>query len=221
MDRYEKNFKSISKGEQLILNNSSIAIVGLGGLGGYVLENLVRLGVKNFILIDMDIFELSNLNRQILSNESNIGKYKAYEAEKRANLINSEVKTKVFTKKLHENSFDLLEGVDLVIDGLDSISGKKSLEKLCDKMDLPLIYGAISGYLGNVAYSSKGNRVVQKIYGNTKDYKNTLGNLSITCMITASLQVNLALKVLFNKDISNDLIMIDVERMIIEKLELY
>lgn len=221
LKRYERNFNSLSIDEQLILNNSSVAIVGLGGLGGYILENLVRLGVKNFTLIDMDVFEESNLNRQILSHENNLGKPKAKEAEIRAKLIDKDIKTKAFVEKLDKNSFHLLEDVDLVFDALDSIKRRISLEKLCEKMDLPLVYGTISGFLGNVGLSTKNNRIIQKIYGDTEDYENTLGNLPMTCMVTASLQVNLGLKLLLNKEYTpGELTFINVEEMTIDKLEI-
>lgn len=220
MERYIRNFSSISKEQQHILEKATIAIVGLGGLGGYVLENLVRLGVRRFHLIDMDVFELSNLNRQILSTEANLGRYKAEEALKRARLIQGEVKAKVFNSKLHEGSVEMVEGVDLVVDCLDSIEGRLELESLCDKMDLPLIHGAIRGYYGQVAISHKENRIYKEIYGNCKKDDETKGNLPMTCMITASFQVNLVLKVLFGEETSRELILIDVKEMEIEKLVL-
>lgn len=220
MDRYTRNYSSLSIDEQYILNNSTVAIVGLGGLGGYILENLVRLGVRSFHLIDKDVFEITNLNRQLLSNEDNLGKTKAEEAARRAKLINNKVETKIFIETLDENSIHLLEGAQIVLDGLDSVSGKLSLEALCHKMTLPLIYGAISGYLGQVGLSNYENRIVSKIYGDTQDYENTLGNLPMTCMITASLQCNLALKVMFNEIIENELIFVDVKNMSIDKFNI-
>ena len=220
MERYTRNYSSLSKEDQLILSNSSVAIVGLGGLGGYILENLVRLGVRKFNLIDKDVFEITNLNRQLLSNEDNLGMFKAEEAALRAKLIDKEVITKIFKETLDENSIHLLEGVQIVIDGLDSISGKLNLEALCEKMNLPLVHGAISGYLGQVALSTSENRIVSKIYGNTQDYENTLGNLPMTCMITASLQCNLAIKVLLRQTVENELIFINVDDMTIDKIRI-
>lgn len=219
MERYTRNFNSLSYEDQIILNNSKIAIVGLGGLGGYILENLLRIGIRNFHLIDKDIFEITNLNRQLLSTQDNLGKNKVDIALERAKSIDHKVNIKIFKEKLNENSFSLLNGVQLVMDGLDSIEGKLDLESLCDKMDLPLIHGAIGGYYGQIAYSHKNNRTVKKIYGTSKDSPNQLGNLSIACMITASLQCSLALKVLLNHPIDDKLIFIDTKEMIIEKIE--
>lgn len=220
MERYIRNFKSISKEQQSILNNSTVAIVGLGGLGGYVLENLVRLGVKSFRLIDKDVFEESNLNRQILSTEFNLGKSKAYEALKRAQTIDHEVRAKVFNERLHEDSIQMLQGVGIVVDCLDSIEGRFQLERLCDKLDLTLIHGAIRGYYGQVSVSSKDNRIYRNIYGNCEKDQESMGNLPMTCMITASFQVNLLLKTLFHEKIDRELIIIDVREMEIERLKL-
>lgn len=220
MERYKRNFSSISREEQKIIQNTKVAIVGLGGLGGYVLENLARLGVRCFHLIDCDIFEESNLNRQVLSTEKNLGKYKTDEAHKRLLDINSETKSKTFTSKLDKNSREMLEGVDIVFDCLDSIESRFDLEKLCDGLDLPLIHGAIGGYYGQVSISRKGDRIFKKIYRDIKSVDTSLGNLPMTCMIVASLQVNLYLSFLFKEKIETELIFVDARRMEIERLQI-
>lgn len=218
MERYIRNYSSISKEQQEILGNITIAIVGLGGLGGYVLENLVRLGVKSFNLIDNDVFHISNLNRQILSTEKNLGKSKVEEALKRALEIDHNVMAKLYKEKLDKNSVVMLQDTDIVIDCLDSIDSRFQLETLCDKMNLTLIHGAISGYYGQVAISTTNNRIFNKIYKESVVDNQSLGNLPMTCMITASLQVNLMLNVLFNSKLEHELILIDVKNMEIERL---
>ena len=220
MKRYIRNFSSISYEQQEVIRNSTVAIVGLGGLGGYVLENLVRLGVKGFHLIDKDVFEESNLNRQILSTELNLGKSKAYEALKRAQSIDHEVRAKVFNAQLDEDSIHMLQGADIIVDCLDSIEGRFKLEELCDKLDLTLIHGAIRGYYGQISVSSKDNRIYKKIYGSCEKDQESMGNLPMTCMIIASFQVNLLLKILFGEEIEKELIIIDVREMEIDKLKL-
>lgn len=219
LERYARNFNSLSQKEQSILFKSKIAIVGLGGLGGYVLENLVRLGVKNFHLIDRDVFEKSNLNRQILSLEDNVGKFKTDEAYNRAKSIDNEVNIKTFNDTLDRNSTHMLKGVDMVIDCLDSVESRIELEALCDKLNLTLVHGAIGGYYGQVALSTPGNRIFHKIYKGS-NIENPLGNLPMTCMVTASIQVSLALKVLFGKELEDKLIYINVEDIDLLKVNL-
>lgn len=220
MERYKRNYSSVSKEEQETLGNVTVAIVGLGGLGGYVLENLVRLGVRKFHLIDKDVFDITNLNRQVLATEKNLGKIKVEEGLNRALAIDHNVKAKIFHSKIDDNSIEMLEGVDIVVDCLDSIEGRSQLETLCDKMDLYLIHGAIRGYYGQVAVSKPDNRIFTKIYGRSKIDDESLGNLPMTCMMTASLQVNLLLRVLFNKAIEDELILLDCKDMEIEKLKI-
>jgi len=220
MERYARNFSSITREEQKKIMNTKVAIVGLGGLGGYVLENLVRLGVKSFNLIDRDVFEVSNLNRQILSTEETLGLKKAEEAYRRAKSIDSSIEARIFCAELDDNSEEMLEGVDIVVDCLDSIAGRLKLEALCDRMNLILVHGAIRGYYGQVAVSSPNNRVIRIIYRDVRKDNESLGNLPMTCMVTASFQVNLLLKVILYNEIIKDLILIDVKNMEIEKLKI-
>lgn len=218
MERYKRNYSSISKEEQDIIKSTKVAIVGLGGLGGYVLENLVRLGVLDFHIIDKDFFDISNLNRQVIATEANIGKSKAEEARNRIMEINSKAKVKVFNSKLMENSYHMIEGVNVVFDCLDSIKSRLDLESLCDTKNLPLIHGAIRGFYGQAAISCKDNRIFNKIYKDIKVDDESLGNLPMTCMIVGSIQVSLFLRFLFEKEFINELILIDVKKMDIDKI---
>lgn len=220
MERYKRNFSSISEEEQNIIGSTKVAIVGLGGLGGYVVENLVRLGIMDFNLIDYDVFEESNLNRQVLSTEENLGKSKLSEALNRISLVNSKARAIGFKETLNQNSVDMLNGVDIVFDCLDSIESRLELELLCDKLNLPLIHGAIGGYYGQVAISSPNNRIYHTIYKDAGEQENSLGNLSITCMVVASFQVNLFLRLLSGNNLKNQLILINVREMEISKMKI-
>lgn len=220
MERYERNYSSISEEEQQIIGNTTVAIVGLGGLGGYVLEGLARIGIRKFHLIDRDVFEPTNLNRQLLCTEDNLGESKAVEGLNRILKIDHSIKAKVFNSELDEDSIEMLRGADIVVDCLDSIEGRFQLESLCEKLNIPLIHGAIRGYYGQVAISRPNNRIFSKIYGMTKSDDESLGNLVITCMVIASLQVNLLLRLLFNESVEDELILIDCKNMEIEKISI-
>ncbi len=220
MERYVRNYSSISEEQQKVIGNTRVAIVGLGGLGGYVLEGLARIGIRKFHLIDKDVFEITNLNRQLLSTKDNLGKSKAEEGLKRILKIDPNIKAKVFNSKLDQNSIEMINGVDIVIDCLDSIEGRFQLESLCEKLNLPLIHGAIRGYYGQVAISRPNKRIFSKIYGMTKNDDESLGNLVLTCMVIASFQVNLLLRYLFNESLEDELILIDCKNMEIEKISI-
>ena len=78
--RYSRNIGVITQDEQVLISQKSVCIIGCGGLGGGAIENLTRLGVGKLTVVDSDVFDVTNLNRQVLSNEGNIGKAKAAEA---------------------------------------------------------------------------------------------------------------------------------------------
>ena len=123
------------------LQNIKIAIVGIGGVGGYVLEGLVRSGVMNITLIDGDTIDSTNLNRQIISTSNNIGELKVNEAAKRVLQINPNVvvnKFSIFLTK--ENISDIIgDDFDYVIDACDDVDVKIELIKFCYKNDIKII----------------------------------------------------------------------------------
>lgn len=123
------------------LQNIKIAIVGIGGVGGYVLEGLVRSGVMNITLIDGDKIDPTNLNRQIISTSNNIGELKVNEAAKRVLQINRNVivnKFSIFLTK--ENIQDIIgNDFDYVIDACDDVDVKIELIKFCYRNDIKII----------------------------------------------------------------------------------
>lgn len=123
------------------LQNIKIAIVGIGGVGGYVLEGLVRSGVMNITLIDGDKIDPTNLNRQIISTSNNIGELKVNEATKRVLQINPNVivnKFSIFLTK--ENIQEIIDNdFDYVVDACDDVDAKIELIKFCYKNNIKII----------------------------------------------------------------------------------
>ena len=123
------------------LQNIKIVIVGIGGVGGYVLEGLVRSGVMNITLIDGDKIDSTNLNRQIISTSNNIGELKVNEAAKRVLQINPNVivnKFSIFLTK--ENIQDIIgNDFDYVVDACDDVDVKIELIKFCYKNNIKII----------------------------------------------------------------------------------
>ncbi len=120
------------------LKKANVLIVGLGGVGGYALETLVRSGIYNLTIVDGDIVELSNLNRQIISKRDVIGKPKALVAQARTLEINPDVNLKVINQFISEDNFSLLniDSFDYVIDACDDLNLKILLIKNADKYKL-------------------------------------------------------------------------------------
>ncbi|HBP63884.1 MAG TPA: molybdopterin biosynthesis protein MoeB, partial [Desulfosporosinus sp.] len=138
--RYDRNKKTLSDEDQLKLSNSCVAIVGCGGLGGYIAEQLARIGVGKLVLYDGDRFEVSNLNRQIMATELNIGQWKVEAAQERLRSVNSEVQVDVVRGWFEEKKApEMLRDVDLVCDALDSRDSRVMLERVCHQMELPLV----------------------------------------------------------------------------------
>lgn len=123
MKRYEKNYgELITPEDQKILLTKTIAVLGAGGNGGFVLEYLARLGVKKIIIFDGDSFDISNLNRQIYCNETTLGKNKAEVAANYLHKINSNIEIEAFPFFAGSNlkkDFDILNKVDFIFDCCD------------------------------------------------------------------------------------------------------
>lgn len=120
------------------LKKANVLIVGLGGVGGYALETLVRSGIYNLTIVDGDIVELSNLNRQIISKRDVIGRPKALVAQARTLEINPDVNLKVINQFISKDNFSLLniDSFDYVIDACDDLNLKMLLIKNADKYKL-------------------------------------------------------------------------------------
>ncbi|MBU0463830.1 MAG: ThiF family adenylyltransferase, partial [Proteobacteria bacterium] len=150
-ERYDRNFNTLSLEEQKTLGTSKVVVIGLGGLGGSVCEMLARVGIGHLTLIDGDVFEASNLNRQLLSEEHLIGFPKAQAAKNRVNAINSEVIVKHLVEYVDEsNMYERIKDADVVMDCLDSIDTRFLLQKAAQKVSIPIVSGAIAGVAGQV-----------------------------------------------------------------------
>jgi len=116
-----------------ILKNKTILLLGLGGVGGHAFEALLRSGIGTIIVVDNDTIDLTNLNRQILANKTNINKYKVDEAENRKNIINEKCEIIKIKEFITEDNLDKLftQKIDFVIDAIDTIKTKKQLIKKC------------------------------------------------------------------------------------------
>lgn len=138
---FDRTISLIGEENYLKLKNSNILIIGLGGVGGYTLETLVRSGIENITIVDYDKIDISNLNRQIISNTTNIGNLKTEEWKKRILSINSNANIKIINEKINENNIYKLfeDNYDFIIDACDTIIVKKILIKKCYNNNINLI----------------------------------------------------------------------------------
>lgn len=138
---FERNIQLIGKENLSKIQSKVVCIVGLGGVGGYAVEGLVRSGIKKFILVDYDTIDISNLNRQIITNRNNISQYKTDEAEKRIIEINPECEVIKLTIKLSKENIEELfnYSFDYLIDACDTIVIKEELIKRCLEKNIKFI----------------------------------------------------------------------------------
>lgn len=190
--RYDRNKPLISEEEQKLIGSCAAAVVGLGGLGGTIAEQLARLGFGRLILIDGDVVDESNLNRQIFATEETIGLTKVEAALKRLRTVNSKTAYSVRNVRLDENNaVTLLRGADIVFDALDNISSRRILQAACKKLELPLVHGAIGGWCGQVSFLLPGDTAFDYLYppDSGSAPQTQLGNLAPTASLVASMQV--------------------------------
>jgi molybdopterin-synthase adenylyltransferase len=190
--RYQRNQQTITAQNQLTLFRSRVAVIGCGGLGGYVIEELARLGVGTLIAIDHDIFQEHNLNRQILSTTGSLGRAKVEMAAERVAQINpATTLLPVHAPYTPEDARELLAGAEVVVDALDSISTRLALAKSCSDLGLPLVHGAIAGWYGHVCTLFPGDQSLQLLYGRSPQERGgeqSLGNPSFTPAVVASIE---------------------------------
>jgi molybdopterin/thiamine biosynthesis adenylyltransferase len=201
--RYQRNSTTLSTANQLTLFRSHATVIGCGGLGGYQIEELARLGVGWLTVVDPDIFEEHNLNRQILSTVATLGTAKVTAAVRRVAEINPAVTiTGLQERFCAKNGIRLLDGSNIVVDALDSIPDRIELAALCNRLALPLVHGAIAGWYGHVASQLPGEETIARIYQTWHEEKGVeqqLGNPSFTPAVVASMQVAEACKILLKK----------------------
>ena len=120
-----------------LIQDKVIAVFGLGGVGGTALEALARTGFKNFILIDFDKVDSSNLNRQILYTANDIGRNKVEAAKERILSINTDANIQLFNGKAQD--FDLTQKIDYIVDAIDDVEGKLFILKKAQEFNIPSI----------------------------------------------------------------------------------
>lgn len=138
---FDRLLKLISKEELEMLGKANVLLVGVGGVGGYALESMVRIGLKNITIIDNDTVDLTNLNRQIISLHSNIGLLKVDVAEKRALDINLNINLKKIDTFITKDNIDTIfnEKYDYIIDAGDTVTTKVELIKKAQEKNIKII----------------------------------------------------------------------------------
>lgn len=165
-ERYSRNIPAVSAEEQAVLAGQRVLVAGCGGLGGYLIEYLARMGVGEITAVDADVFEPSNLNRQLLSTPALLGTGKARAAQERARTVNPEVKVEAVETFLDgQNADRLVRDQDLVLDALDNVPSRLALEDACAREGVAIVHGAILGWSVQAAVVPPGSGLLRRLYG--------------------------------------------------------
>ena len=195
--RYKRQLIIPDFGEegQRKLKGSHAVIVGVGGLGCASATYLTAAGVGHITIVDFDTVELSDLNRQTLYWEEDIGKKKVIVAQKKLSQLNPLIKiTPIFSKITEENALSLINGAQVVVDGLDNSATRLVVNSACIKQKIPYIYGGVSRLRGMITTVIPGQTPCLACL--SPEGAGGLGILGITPAVIASLQALEEIKLL-------------------------
>lgn len=202
-ERYIRNFPALTEEECALLGTKRIAVIGCGGIGGHLIDQAARLGIGTIRVIDGDVFNKSNLNRQLLCSEAAIGKYKVDIANEHISKINSTCTTEAYCTMLTtENALHLLTNCDLAIDALDNIEARRILAQAASTLNIPVVYGAIRGWVAQAAIYMPDEPIIDMLYPNHVRLTDK-SVLSFTPALCAALQMALAVKLLIGRPVKS------------------
>jgi molybdopterin/thiamine biosynthesis adenylyltransferase len=205
--RYVRNREAISVEEQLKLAASRVAVVGAGGLGGQVILLLARVGIGHLVVVDHDLFDETNLNRQALSHRESIGRPKSEQAVAAVRSINPGVEVTPHQAKIDaSNAREILDRSDVVVDALDNVPTRFALERAAKALKIPLVHGAVAGFEGRMMTIFPEDPGLKNLYGSeqvkvddTKRPEAILGVPVLTPSFIANLQAMEVVKIILKR----------------------
>ena len=148
--RYERQERIWGMKGQKLINNTSILLVGVGGTGCEILKNILLLGFGEIHIVDLDLIEVTNLNRQLFFQDKDVGKYKVEVAAEKSKILNPSVKIVSYNKKVQDISRNVFNSCDYFISALDNISARLFLNQIAVELNKPLLDCGSEGFFGHV-----------------------------------------------------------------------
>ncbi|WP_432735513.1 HesA/MoeB/ThiF family protein [Maridesulfovibrio sp. FT414] len=196
-ERYSRNLSTISPAEQKKLFDSKVAVVGLGGLGGHLVEALARAGVGHIVGCDGDSFEPSNLNRQRLAAENTLSLKKADAAFELIRRINPAVFFDVRAEFIEGRGFDgFISGAEVVVDCLGGLAHRHDLKEACGRAGVPMVTASVAGWAGVVSTVYPGDVSPIDFFGSTDGLEEVLGTQSPAILTAVGIQSSEVIKIL-------------------------
>lgn len=232
-ERYSRQilFSPIGKQGQKKLSKSRVAIIGCGGLGSNIANNLVRAGIGFVRIIDKDKIELSNLQRQQLFDEEDIKKElpKVIAAKNRLSLINSDIEIEAIVDEVNKvNIKKYIQDVDLVLDGTDNFNTRFLIDEICEKNNIPWIFGSVAASIGMVCNIIPGSgyclkSIFKELPANFEGLSSSnAGILNSAVNIISSIQTTEAIKILIGdlNSLIKGLVVIDIWDLSLDIIEI-
>ena len=211
------------------LRKAKICVVGVGGIGNPVATQLTAMGIGKLKIVDRDIIEISNLHRQHLYTENDIGRVKVEAAKERLQQINSNVEIEALPNSVTKYTAEsIVTGFDIVIDALDSIDARYALNDACIKLNIPLIYAGALGMLGSICTIIPNKTaclrcIFPSLAEDDMPTCSTEGVHPSILYLVGGIQVSEAVKIILgeNPTLENKLLYIDLNDLSMEKVTVF
>lgn len=219
--------REIGYSGQLQLKKAKVCLVGLGGLGSSIAIQLAAVGVGHLRLVDRDVIELSNLQRQHLYTTDLLGYPKVEAAAQRLKAHNPNIEIEPIALSVNaDNAEDIIKDANVVLDGLDRMKPRYAVNRACVKLNIPYVFGAAITTLGNAStIIPKKTPCLECFYGNLDDEKlptcATVGVHISVINIIASIEVAEAVRIITGKQprLANKLLVCDIEHMTFDEVD--
>lgn len=202
LERYDRQIivEQIGIEGQKKLKRANVLVVGAGGLGGVVLQYLVCAGIGTVGIIDYDKVDISNLNRQILFREEDLGKNKSETAKNTLKKLNSNTTINYFNEKLSsENALKIFPEYNIIVDATDNIPSRYIIDDTCKKTNKPFVHGSICGFEGQISvFNYKGSPSYRDLFPSEKNYNKKIGVIGFIPGIIGAMQANEVIKIILN-----------------------
>lgn len=220
--------RDFSEEDMDTIMNTTVAVLGAGGLGSPALRLLAAIGFGRIRIVDRDIVELSNIQRQTVFNTEDIGKPKAEAAADNLELMNPEVQFDPICVSIDDdNAIDVIKGADIIVDGLDSFRARRALNKASLTLKIPYVFaGAVEYYANLTTFIPGKTGCLQCVMGVAEDNpENTCARVGVSPTLlsfAASVEANEALKLALGRkpDLANRLMTIDTSSLSIDFFEI-
>ncbi len=216
LKRYQKNLGLLSAEDIQKIHNTSVCVIGCGGLGAPIIESLARLGVEKITAVDNTIFDETCYNRHIYANDRTMGLPKAVVLKKFLRRINSRVEINTMTLTYNDRlGPKIIKDHDIIVAAVDNNETRLLLEQHCNELNIPLMHGNVDGWTGQLGICTPGNKCVNTFYPDGDPVEKS--KPQFTSVIVANMIVTEITKfVLDKKAVLNKLLKIDLNEYKIE-----